>query len=163
MVHGSIVQLRSDSGVRCSIWRGSGYLLHLDDSVVGYLCTPEAFEDQRAIINAQFKKRAKEATQDSEDSPPPLAQERLSQPLELLAVSVFWFSAQESFSEERDVDAMSDINKIDLVSASRNPVPLCDVLWIGWDNGVASRRALGVIARDIWESWNPRFTKVTLG
>jgi hypothetical protein len=138
-------------------------LLHLDNSVIGYLYTPEAFEDQTAIINAQMKNRTKETTQESHNSSSSLAQKQLGQPLELLTVSVFCSSTQKSFSENRDVGAIIDINKIDLVSASRNPVPLCDVLWIGWDNGIASRRALGVIAQDIWENWNPRFTKVTLG
>jgi len=39
---------------------------------------------------------------------------------------------------------------------------ICDVLWIGWDGDVAYRRALGGIRKDVWESWNPESTTITL-
>ena len=80
-----------------------------------------------------------------------------SRPLEFIALSRGY--ADGSKEEEPGLDEWL----LEERPTTKGLYEFYNVMWIEWENGIAYRRALGRILRDVWESQNMEWIEVTLG
>ena len=80
-----------------------------------------------------------------------------SRPLEFIALSRGY--ADGSRKEEPGLDEWL----LEERPATKGLYEFYNVMWIEWENGIAYRRAVGRILRDVWEGQNLEWVDVTLG
>ena len=80
-----------------------------------------------------------------------------SRPLEFIALS------RGIADASRDQEPGLDEWLLEDRPTSKRLYEFYNVMWIEWENGIAYRRAVGRILRDVWESRNLEWVDVTLG
>jgi hypothetical protein len=112
------------------------YDIFISSEYAGYLYPPENREDKQSILPSH-----------SDGG-------RAATPTQLVAISTcsYHFSTLEAQC---------------LIRKRRNvltkDVEVCNVLWVGWEGGIAYRKAIGLIFLDVWESLNTENTTIILG
>jgi hypothetical protein len=112
------------------------YDIFISFEYAGYLLTPENLEDKQSILPSHSDCG------------------RAATPIQLVAISTcsYDFStleAQYLIRKRRDV--------------LTKDIEVCNVLWVGWEGGIAYSKAITLIFLDVWESLNTENTTIILG